>query len=91
MYGVTGLEYEWFISYLNYRRQFCKMNSTFSQLKGIICEVSQGSCCGLLLFLVYRNDLPFSLLKSNVSMYADDRTISLSSKDIDELQNDVNL
>ena len=67
------------------------MNSTFSQLKGITCEVPQGSCCSLLLFLVYINDLPFSLLKSNVSMYANDRTISLSSKDIDELQNDVNL
>ena len=34
--------------------------------------------------------LPFSLQKSHVSMYADDTAISLSSKSIGDLQNDLN-
>ena len=87
MYGVTGLEHEWFTSYLNNRRQFCQINGTSSQLKEIYYGVPQGSCFGPLLFLIYINNLPLSFLKSNVIIYADDTAISLSSKNIDELKN----
>ena len=90
-YGVNGLEHEWFTSYLDKRRQVCRINGTSSQLTEVTCGVPRGSCLGPLLFLIYINDLPFSLQKSNVSMYADDTAISLSSKNIDELQNDLNL
>ena len=38
----------------------------------------------------YINDLPFSLKKAHVSMYADDTTISLSSKSLADLQHDLN-
>ena len=91
MYGVTGLEHDWFKSYLDNRKQFCRINGSSSDVKGINCGVPQGSCLGPLLFLIYINDLPFSLLKAHVSMYADDTTISLSPKSIGDLQNDLNL
>ena len=91
MYGVTGLEYDWFTSYLDNRKQFCRVDGTSSGVRGINCGVPQGSCLGPLLFLIYINDLPFSLQKCHVSMYADDTAISLSSKSIDDLQNDLNL
>ena len=91
MYGVTGLEQDWFKSYLDNRKQFCRINGSSSDVKGINCGIPQGSCLGPLLFLIYINDLPFSLLKVHVSMYADDTTISLSSKSIGDLQNDLNL
>ena len=91
MYGVTGLDHDWFKSYLDNRKQFCRINGSSSDVKGINCGVPQGSCLGPLLFLIYINDLPFSLLKAHVSMYADDTTISLSSKSIGDLQNDLNL
>ena len=91
MYRVTGLEYDWFTSYLDNRKQFCRVDGTSSGVRGINCGVPQGSCLGPLLFLIYINDLPFSLQKCHVSMYADDTAISLSSKSIDDLQNDLNL
>ena len=91
MYGVTGLEHDWFTSYLDNRKQFCRVDGTSSDVRGINCGAPQGSCLGPLLFLIYINDLTFSLQKSHVSMYADDTAISLSSKNIDDLQNDLNL
>ena len=91
MYGVTGLEHDWLTSYLDNRKQFCRVDGTSSGVRGINCGVPQGSCLGPLLFLIYINDLPFSLQKCHVSMYADDTAISLSSKSIDDLQNDLNL
>ena len=89
MYGVTGMEHDWFTSYLDNRKQFCRINGSSSDMKGITCGVPQGSYLGPLLFLIYINDLPFALQKSHVSMYADDTTISLSSKSIADLQNDL--
>ena len=80
MYGVTGLEHDWFTSYLDNRKQFCRVDGTSSDIRGKNCGVPQGSCLGPLLFLIYINDLPFSLQESHVSMYADDTAISLSSK-----------
>ena len=38
-----------------------------------------------LLLLIYINDQPFSLKNSEITMYADDSSISYSSKNIDEL------
>ena len=91
MFGVTGLEHDLFISYLDNRKQFCRVDGTSSDVKGINCGAPQGSCVGPLLFLIYINDLPFALQKSHVSTHADDTTISLSSKSIADLQNDLNL
>ena len=73
-YGVTGSENAWFASYLCNRRQFCRVNGVSSGLDDINCGVPQGSCLGPLLFMIYINDLPFSLQSCQVNMYADDTT-----------------
>ena len=66
------------------------MNGVASNMGEINCRVPQGSCLGPLLFLIYINDLPFSLKNSEVTMYDDDTSISYSSKNIDELNETLN-
>ena len=85
-YGIGGLEHKWFSSYLNNRKQFCKVNGFASQLGDIKFGVPQGSCLGPLLFLLYINDLPFALNQGNVTMYVDDTSISYSSKNIEDIK-----
>ena len=89
-YGVICLEHIWFSSYLKYRRQLFRVNGVASNMGEINCGVPQGSCLGPLLFLICINDLPISLKNSEVTMYADDTSISYSSKNIDELNETLN-
>ena len=89
-YGINGIEHDCFRSYLNNRKQFCKVNGVSSDIKDIDIGVPQGSCLGPLLFLLYINDLPFALKKAKTTMYADDIMISYSSKTLDELHRVLN-
>ena len=45
-YGVRGIPYEWFRSYLNNRRQFVYFNGTISEEGKITRGVLQGSILG---------------------------------------------
>ena len=89
-YGINGLEHQWFSSYLDNRRQFCKVNGVCSDLAEINIGVPQGSCFGPLLFLIHINDLPFALKRAKATMYADDTAISFSSDNIKEIDAVVN-
>jgi hypothetical protein len=59
LYGINGVAYSWFKSYLTNRTQMCKIGQlTRSQQHTIRCGVPQGYNLGPLLFLLYINDLP---------------------------------
>ena len=88
-YGVIGSENALFSSYLCKRMQFCRVNGMSLGLDDINCGVPQGSCLGPLLFLIYIN-LPFSLQSSQVTIYADNTTLSHSSKSIVDLSENLN-
>ena len=90
LYGVQDRELAWFKSYLSNRKQFARVNGTDSKIEEIDIGVPQGSCLGPLLFLVYINDLPIAIKNSKTSRYADDTSIYRCSKDMPQLNKEIN-
>ena len=84
-YGVQELDLQWFESYLSNRKQFTRIDGVDSSIQNINTGVPQGSCLGPLLFLVYINDLPYSVKNAKVSIYADDTSLALQSENISQL------
>ena len=89
-YGITGVEHDWFESYLTSRNQQTFVNGFLSTKKEIICGIPQGSILGPLLFLIYINDLPNCLESTIPCLYADDTQIFTSSHDTEDLIDKLN-
>ena len=93
-YGNRGQSYNWFANYLAERSQRMKYRGELSSNLFLHHGVPQGSILGLLLFVLYINDLPQCLSKSQISMYADDTVIYFSctkSSNIEvTFQSDIN-
>ena len=88
--GVTGLDLDWFISYLDNRQQQVFFNGLLSSTEHILSGVPQGSALGPLLFLVYINDLPCCISHSTVNMFADDTALYYSCNNTDEILRRLN-
>ncbi|CAB4002625.1 Hypothetical predicted protein [Paramuricea clavata] len=73
-------------SYLANRTQMCSVNGALSGTKLVTCGIPQGSILGPLLFLIYINDLPNSLEYSSTRMFADDTTLTVSGKSIQDVE-----
>ena len=84
-YGITGIENNWFKSYLTNRSQYCSIDGQVSDIMEIECGIPQGSCLGPLLFIIYLNDFEHCLQHSRANMYADDTEITISSNNQTEL------
>ena len=76
------------ITKLNHK-QYIEINKSKSSLKSITNGEPQGSILGLVLFLIYINDIVNST-SLNLLSFADDTTIYQSGSDIDNLTKNVN-
>ena len=90
LYGVQDRELAWFKSYLSNRKQFARANGADSKIEEIDIGVPQESCLGPLLFLVYINNLSLVIKNSKTSVYADDTSIYCCSKDVPQLNREIN-
>ena len=89
-YGFRGKSLHLIQSFLNNRKQFVSSNGFESSKLNITCGVPQGSTLGPLLFLIYLNDLRFSLNKSNSNHFADDACLTYAGKKIKTLETGLN-
>ena len=90
LYGLEEPSMDLLSSYLANRTQLCSVNGVLSGPKPISCGIPQGSILGPLLFLVYINDLPRSLEYSSPRMFADDTTLTVSGKSMQEVEGAIN-
>ena len=74
-YGIRNQANNWFASYLRDRSQYVSILGFDSDTKVIPHGVPQGSVLGPLLFLIYINDLHFSIKNSKVFHFADDTNL----------------
>jgi len=65
-YGIRGVIYNWFASYLRNRKQFTAIGNNSSAVNEIKCGVPQISVLGPLLFLIYVNDIHNAIPEVNI-------------------------
>ena len=89
-YGIRGVSNDWFQSYLSNRYQYVSINGYESGLAAINSGVPEGSVLGLLLFLLYINDLIQVVKFCKVHHFADDTNLLYLSNSTKKLNKQVN-
>ena len=89
-YQFSNRTLHWFKSYFDHRSQQVSISGTLSSSKLISSGVPQRSVIGLLLFLIYINDLPLEVKKCIIDKFADDTTMSKSSCSVKKVTEHLN-
>ena len=87
-FRIRGIPLELLRSYLTDRLQCTVVANSVSSERPVRCGISQGSCLGPLLFLLYINDFP-SASQFNTTLFADDTLLMLADKYLDRLETKV--
>ena len=86
-YGIRGTTLKWFESYLSNRSMRVKIQNNIGEMEystyhPLTYGTPQGSCLGPLLFLIFINDLHYSVTYGTSLLFADDTTIIHSHKNL---------
>ena len=87
--GISGNLVETLTDFLKDQKQRVVLNGQNSSWTNVEAGVPQGSILGLLLFLIYINDLPDNL-STNVKLFADDTSLFSVVHDITTSSYDLN-
>ena len=71
-YGIRGVAWNWFSSYLENRKQFGSVNNNISSVMLTNYGVPQGFVIGPLLFSLYINDIPSADLTAILNIFANE-------------------
>jgi len=92
-YGIRGELLKWVTDFLRDRKQRVVMGNHRSDWETVTSGVPQGSVLGPILFVIYINDMPDSLINFPCKLYADDSKIIAqieNEADSNKLQQDIN-
>ena len=90
-FGLDDTELDWFENYLTGRTQRVSIEGVLSNSGEITAGVPQGSILGPLLFVIYINDLPSVLSKSEILMYANDTVIFREGTEVCKIKRDLSV
>lgn len=90
-YGFRGVVNNWIRSYLTNRKQFVYFSGSSSSEGKVKHGVPQGSVLGPLLFLIYINDLPNSIISALPFIFADDTALLFIEDTSKSLQKRMNI
>ena len=89
-YGIRGIINSRFRSFLSDRRHSIEIDKCISETKTIVCEVSQGSLLGPLVFLLYINDIHKCSKEFPFYLFADDTSLTYANDNFRTLELTVN-
>ena len=92
-YGIGGTSHQshnLIKSYLTVRKHYTHINGVVSNTLTSTHRIPQGSVLGLLLFLVYVNDMSQVIQHSEMHHFADDTNLSYSSNSMKKINKFVN-
>ena len=76
-------------SYLENRYFMVNIDNPFSEKACLVCGVPKSSISGLLIFLIYANDMP-QAVKCDLYLYANDSCLVYTGKDIKIIEENLN-
>ena len=89
-FGIRGKPLDLLTSYLKNRYQYTNVRKFMSSYTKVSYGVSQGSCLGPLLFLLYINDI--SLISNfNTTLFADDTCLMMADNNLKNLEHKVQI